>query len=492
MQARTLIPLLLGPGIFAGILASPLPAGMAVEAQAVLAVTLWMAVWWSTEVVHMAVTSMLPLILFPLTGALEIRPTAENYGHPLLFLFVGGFILALAMERWNLHRRIALSIIALLGTNARMIVLGFMVATGFLSMWISNTATTVMMLPIGMAIVNQFKFFSERNPGLGINVSRFSKALMLCIAYSASIGGVGTLIGTPTNVIFRGFVEEFYEVEFSFARWMLFAVPLSWTLLFLCWYYVVRIALPLKRISIPGIKQEITAQLKGLGKLGWEERWVLALFSLTALAWITRSYLLAPFLPHIDDTIIALIGAGCLFLIPARESGQYVMDWPTAVKLPWGILLLFGGGFAIAAGFQSSGLAQWIGEQMGSMADVSFILILLAITALVNFLTEVNSNMATCTMMMPILASLAPTIGVHPYGLLMAAGIASSCAFMLPVATAPNAVVFGSGYIRMKDMIRVGVALNLLSVALIVVYVYHGLPLVWGLDLQQFPAEFAK
>ena len=492
IDTKKLIPLLLGPLIFFITLQFTPPEGMSEQAQAVLAGTLWIAIWWATEVVHLAITSLLPIILFPLTGALAMKATASNYGHPLLFLFIGGFILALSMEKWNLHKRIALNIIGAVGVNTRMIILGFMLATGFLSMWISNTATTVMMMPIGLAIIHQFRDFSLRNEAFSGNIDRFSKALMLCIAYSASIGGVATLVGTPTNIVFRGFVEEFYNVEISFARWMVFATPIAFAIILMCWWYITRISLPLKQAKIPGIKQEIKNQIDLLGKITREESSVLIVFVIVAFAWITRSYLLKPLLPAIDDSIIALIGATALFIIPSKEKGKAIMDWETAVKLPWGILILFGAGFAIAQGFQESGLAQWIGNQMSALEGAPFILILLAITAMVNFLTEINSNMATCTMMMPVLAALAPAIGVHPYGLMMAAAIAASCAFMLPVATAPNAIVFGSGHIKMKDMIRVGVALNVISILMIVVYVYFALPPIWGLDLQAFPEMFAK
>ena len=492
INPKSLLSLILGPSVFTFTLLFVQPAGMSEQAQAVLAVTLWVAIWWATEVVPLAITSLLPIILFPLTGGLEMKPTANNYGHPLIFLFVGGFILALAMEKWNLHRRIALNIIAAIGTNTRMIVLGFMIATGFLSMWISNTATTVMMLPIGLAIIHQFREFAHRNDELQGGLDNFAKGLMLCIAYSASIGGMATLVGTPTNIVFRGFVEQFYQVEISFARWMLFATPISVVLIFICWWYVTTISLPLKRLSIAGIKAEIQKQIQALGRLGHEERWVLGIFGLVALAWMTRSYLLKPILPALDDSMIALIGATLLFVVPAGEKGKKIMDWETAVKLPWGILLLFGAGFAIAAGFQASGLALWVGNQMSALQSAPFILILLTITAMVNFLTEINSNMATCTMILPVLAALSPAIGVHPYGLMIAACLAASCAFMLPVATAPNAIVFGSGVIRMKDMMRVGVALNLLSILFIVAYVYLALPPIWELDLQTFPAEFMK
>ena len=463
------------------------PEGLSPEANAVLASTLWIAIWWITEAIPIAVTALLPIILFPLTGGLDLASTTASFGHKYVFLYVGGFILAIAIERWSLHKRIALNIINLIGTNVTRIILGFMVATAFMSMWISNTATTVMMLPIGLAIIAQLK----DNPETIEDENRiFGKALMLAIAYSASIGGISTLIGTPPNLVLAGVVEKMYEIEISFAQWFMFGFPISCVLLFICWKYLTNFAFTFKQKAFPGGKEEIKRQLTALGKISYEEKMVLLVFVLTAVAWITRSFVLKKIIPSIDDTIIAMICGVVLFLIPAKNERRQLINWEEAVKLPWGILLLFGGGMALAAGFESSGLANWIGSQMTLLQGVAIFVLVLVMIAAVNFLTEITSNLATTAMLLPILAPMALTIDVHPYILMVAATVAASCAFMLPVATPPNAVVFGSGYLRIPDMVRTGIWMNLISIALLSLFVYFLLPFLWEFEPQIFPAYF--
>ena len=461
------------------------PEGMSREANAVLAATLWIAVWWITEAVPIPVTSLLPIVLFPLTGGLDLSTTTAAFGHRLIFLYVGGFMIAIAIERWNLHRRIALRIIHLIGTNMSRIVLGFMIATAFLSMWISNTATSVMMLPIGMAIVAQL----EGDARLPIDTAAaFGKALMLAIAYSASIGGMATLIGTPPNLVFAGVVQELYDIEITFAHWFLFGLPISIVLLAICWRYLVGLAYPLHDGAFPGGRAEIERQLQQLGPPSYEEKAVAIVFALTALAWITRSFLLERWLPALDDTIIAIAGAVALFVLPARNRrGERLLDWESAVKLPWGIILLFGGGLALAEGFKASGLAVFIGSQLTLLQGVALILLLFVLIAAVNFLTEITSNVATTAMILPILAPLALTIDVHPFTLMVGATVAASCAFMLPVATPPNAVVFGSGYLRIPEMVKAGIWMNLISIVLLTLFVYFALGYLWGIDLGTFP-----
>ncbi|MEZ4701008.1 MAG: DASS family sodium-coupled anion symporter [Rhodothermales bacterium] len=480
--------LILGPLLFLVFGYFVHPEGLTDEGRMVMASTVWIAVWWITEAVPIAVTSLLPIVLFPLTGSLSLSATTAAFGDKFVFLYVGGFIIAIAIERWRLHRRIALSIINVIGTNVSRMILGFMVATAFLSMWISNTATAVMMLPIAMAIVAQLK----DNPAtLEDENAIFGKALMLAIAYSASIGGMATLIGTPPNLVLAGVIKETYQVEITFAQWIVIGLPISLLLLFICWQYLTRVVFPLRHKTIPGGRAEIREHLRALGPLSFEEKMVLLVFVGTALAWISRSFLLARFLPAIDDTIIGIAGAIALFLLPAsRATGGKILDWETAVKLPWGILLLFGGGLAIANGFQSTGLAFWIGQQMTLLQGVSLFLILLVVIASVNFLTEITSNLATTAMILPVLAALALSLDVHPYILMIGATIAASCAFMLPVATPPNAVVFGSGHLGIQDMIRAGIGLNLLSIALVTVIAYFILPALWGFTPDAFPEAF--
>jgi len=479
------IGLVLGPLLFFLFLFVIQPDGLSTEGRAILASAAWVATWWITGAIPIEVTALLPLILFPLSGGLALKPTAAAFGHKFIFLFLGGFILALAIEKWNLHKRIALTIIRFIGVNLNGILLGFMLATAFLSMWISNTATSVMMLPIGMAIIAQMK----DNPITSDNENvEFGKALMLAIAYSASIGGMATLIGTPPNLVLAGVVKETYNIELTFAGWMIIGLPVSVLLLSICFFYLTRKAFRFQQSAFPGGKEEIENQLKKLGNISFEEKLVLLVFSLTALAWITRSFLLKPLIPAIDDTIIAISAAVILFILPAANKDDALLKWDDAKKLPWGILLLFGGGLALAEGFKSSGLAAWIGGQLTLLEGISIVLIILLLIAAVNFLTEITSNLATTAMLLPILAPMALAIDVHPYALMVSATLAASCAFMLPVATPPNAVVFGSGYLKMQDMIRTGIWLNLISIIILTIIVYFLLPLLWGIEIGAFPA----
>ncbi|GAB4072981.1 SLC13 family permease [Barrientosiimonas marina] len=490
-----LIGLFAGPILFILTLVFFQPEGLSDAGQAILASTIWIAVWWMTEAIPIPVTSLLPIILFPLTGGLDIEATTSSYGDDTVFLFMGGFMIALAMEKWNLHKRIALTIISVIGTNTERIVLGFMVATGFLSMWISNTATAMMMVPIGLAIIYQVSD-QTKSEGAGDGseeTASFGKALMLAIAYSASVGGISTLIGTPPNTALAGAVSKIYDVDISFAGWMLFAVPVAWVFIFIIWFYLVKVAFPQKMNELPGGRAIILEQKRDLGKASFEEKGVLIVFSLAALAWITRSFLLSEFVNgNINDAIIAMTAAIILFLIPAKnKEGDHLLDWDTAVKLPWGILLLFGGGLSIASGFTESGLSEWIGQQLTVLQGVEIFIVLLVVSGMVIFLTEITSNTATANMMYPIMASLAAALGVHPYAVMVAAGVAASSAFMLPVATPPNAVVFGSGYLRIPDMAKTGIALNIIGILLVSVAIYFWLPIAWDINLTEIP-DFMK
>lgn len=481
------IGLVLGPVLFLLTLIFVHPSGLSKEANGVLASTFWIATWWILEVIPIAVTALLPIVLFPLTGALGLNETTSSFGHRYIFLYIGGFIIAIAIERWNLHRRIALTIINLIGTNVKSIILGFMVATAFLSMWISNTATSVMMLPIGVAIIRQLK----DNPATKEDENAiFGKALMLAIAYSASIGGVATLIGTPPNLVLASIVQELYGIEITFSKWFVFGLPISILLLFLCWKYLTNYAFSFQQKTFPGGRAEIKKQLAQLGRISHEEWLILIVFVATAVAWISRSFLINPFFPAVDDTIIAMIAAIVLFLLPAKSEKRPLIKWKEAVELPWGILLLFGGGLALAEGFKQTGLAVWIGEQMTSLAGFPLFVLILILIASVNFLTEITSNLATTAMLLPILAPLALAIGVHPYLLMVAATVAASCAFMLPVATPPNAVVFGSGFLSIPDMVKAGIWLNLISILLLSLITYFLLPVLWSFDPNTFPDAF--
>ncbi len=473
------IGLFLGPALFFLTLTFFKPQGLSSEAIAILASTLWIATWWVTEAIPIAATSLLPIVLFPLTKGLSIAETTASYGHKYIFLFMGGFILAIAIEKWHLHKRIALNIIYWIGTDVNKIILGFMVATAVLSMWISNTATAVMILPVGMAIVSQLKDNPETKPNEN---HIFGKALMLAIAYSASIGGMATLIGTPPNLVLAGIIEKTYNTEITFSQWFMFGLPVSIVLLYICWLYVTRFAFKFEQKKFPGGKAEIKKQLKRLGPISVNEKRILIIFCITAIAWISRSFILTRFFSTIDDTIIAIIAALCLFLIPAKSKKEVLITWKDAQTLPWGILLLFGGGMALATGFESSGLAQWLGNHLVHLQNIPVILLLLILIASVNFLTEITSNTAASAILLPVLVSMSSTIDVHPYILLVGATMAASCAFMLPVATPPNAVVFGSGYLTIEDMVKKGFLMNIISIVLLTGIIYFVLPLIWNLN----------
>jgi sodium-dependent dicarboxylate transporter 2/3/5 len=473
------IGLVLGPLIFVVTLVFFQPEGLPDEANSILASALWIAIWWITEAVPIPVTALLPIVLFPLTGGLGLNETTASYGHKYIFLFIGGFVLALAIEKCRLHKRIALNIIRVVGTNFNHIILGFMLATAFLSMWISNTATAVMLLPVGAAIILQLKDDPRTKENENII---FGKALMLSIAYSASIGGIATLIGTPPNLVLAGVVNESYGVEITFSQWFAFGFPISILFLFLSWLYLTKVAFKFPNKEFAGGKEEIYNQIKELGEMSFEEKMISLVFLLTALAWITRSFLLSVFIPGMDDTIIAITSAIIIFLLPNETKKTRMMTWGDAVKLPWGILILFGGGMALATGFEVSGLAKWLGSQMTAFENISLLLLLLILVASVNFITEITSNLATTAMLLPVLVSLASAIEVHPYFLLVGATVAASCAFMLPVATPPNAVVFGSGYLKIEDMVKKGFWLNVVSIVLLTFIVYFLLPVIWDLS----------
>lgn len=484
MKTTKRIGLLLGPIIFIIIRLFFYPEGLSNNANGILASTVWIAIWWITEAIPIAATALLPIVLFPLTGSLDIGSTTASFGHKFVFLYLGGFIIAIAIEKWNLHKRIALNIINIIGSNIQKIILGFMLATAFLSMWISNTATSVMMLPIGIAIIKQLK----DNPRTDENENLiFGKALMLAIAYSASIGGIATLIGTPPNLVLAGIVSETYGYEITFSQWVIFGFPISIILLFICWKYLTKFAFTFKQKEFPGGKQEIKRLLTTLGKMTYEEKIIAIVFALTAFCWITRSFLLKKILPQIDDTIIAIFFAVILFIIPSKTKHKKILTWNDTKNLPWGIILLFGGGMALAKGFETSGLALWIGNQMTSLEGISTIILILLIISAVNFLTEITSNLATTAMLLPVLAPMALTIDVHPFVLMVAAAVAASCAFMLPVATPPNAVVFGSGYLRIPDMVSKGVVMNIISIIILTLFVYFVLPELWNIVIEGFP-----
>lgn len=492
-QLRQKVGLVLGPLLFIAIMLAPSPEGLSPAGQAVGASTTWIAIWWMTEPIPIPVTSLLPLVLFPFTGALDTDATAAPYADPIIILLLGGFIIAVSLQRWGLHRRIALRTINAIGTSPRRIILGFMIATAFLSMWISNTATTVMMTPIALAVVFQTRDLVQQS-ALDIPVEqgeyRFGTGLMLCIAYSASVGGLGTLIGTPATLAFVGAVSEIFNQTISFFQWMLYGVPIVVIGLAVIWIYITRIHMPPRMESIPAGTDVIDNELERLGPISREEKIVLVVFGLTAIAWISRSFVITPFFPNVGDSTIAILGASVLFLIPARDDTgdfTFILDWTTGLGIPWGILLLLGGGLSIAGAFVETGLANWLGGLLSVLGGLSIVIVFFVVIAMTIFLTEITSNTASTAMLMPILASLAVGIGINPLGIMIAGATAASFAFMLPVATPPNAVVFGSGYIKITDMVKAGFGLNLLGIVIVISLALTWLPLVWGIDVTQLP-----
>lgn len=485
LPLRPRIGLILGPLLLAVVLLIPAPEGLSPAGWRTVAVGGLMAVWWVTEAIPIPATALLPLVLFPTLGVSGINEAAAPFANPLVFLFLGGFVLALAMQRWELHRRIALNIVRAVGTRPHNLVLGFMLATAFLSMWVSNTATAVMMLPIGLSVIDLvLRGQADHDPGH----SPFAICLMLGIAYGASIGGLGTLIGTPPNALLAGFLLETYGVEIGFAQWMMVGVPLVAVTLPLTWLVLTRLVFPIRLREIPGGREMIDGELRALGPLSRAETWVGAVFVATALAWITRP-LLEDAVPGLSDTSIAIASALVLFAVPVNlRRGEFLMSWEWAERLPWGVLLLFGGGLSLADAVRATGLAEWIGAALGGLGGWPTVALVLVVTTLVIFLTELTSNTATAAAFLPVVAALAVGLGENPLLLAVPTALAASCAFMMPVATPPNAIVFGSSFITVPQMARAGLVLNLLFVAAITLLTYTLVLTVFGVEVGTLPA----
>lgn len=423
-----------------------------------------MAVWWMTEPIPLAATALIPLVAFPIMGIAPMGTVGASYGSPTIFLFFGGFLLALTMQRWNLHVRIALRTVLLIGTKPKRLILGFMVATGFLSMWISNTATAVMMLPIGLSVLALVGTIDSRVD----KDSKFGAALMLGIAYSASIASLSTLIGTPPNALLRGYLQDNHGITLNFGQWMLFGVPLAWSFLLICWWLLTKLYSP-EIDDIPGGRELIAEHHAKLGPMSHEEKLTAVIFVLAALSWVFIPTLFPD--SGVTDDVIAMVLALALFLVPAkRASGIGLLDWETAKGVPWDVLLLFGGGLALSAAFGYTGLSLWIGEQAGGLAGLPILVIVAAITVLVLALTEMTSNTATAAAFLPIIGGVAIGMGVDVQLLVIPVALAATTAFMLPVATPPNAIAYGSGYIKIAQMLRAGLWLNLIVIVMIVAF----------------------
>ncbi len=459
---RKRIGLVAGPALFALVLLLPPPAGLAESGWRTAAVALWMAAWWIGEPIPLPATSLLPLVLFPLLGTGSIEESAAPFADPLIFLFLGGFLIALAMERWGLHRRVALRIIRAVGTRPRRIVAGFMASSALLSMWVSNTATTLLLLPIGLSVVALAEGGeeAERDPA-------FAPTLLIGIAFAASLGGLGTLIGTPPNALTAAFLEETYDVEIGFARWLMVGLPFLVVALPFAYLVLTRWVLPIRLETLPGGRALIEGELERLGPVSRGERSVAAVFLLAATLW-TTSPLLEGFVPGLSDAGIA-VGAGLLlFVLPVDLGrGVFVLEWRWAERLPWGVLLLFGGGLSLASAIDRSGLAGWMAGRFAGLAEWPLLLLLAAITVAVILFSELASNTATAAAFLPVVGALAVSAGIDPVLLVVPAGLAASGGFMLPVATPPNAIVYGTGRITVPQLARAGVLLDLLFVILV-------------------------
>ncbi|WP_261518227.1 SLC13 family permease [Campylobacter lanienae] len=493
----------------------------------VAAVAVLMGIWWMTEAIALPATALLPMVLFPILGVDTFKNAAAPYASDTIYLFMGGFVLALAMQKWNLHTRIALGIVLLVGTSPRRLVAGFMIASGFMSMWVSNTATAVMMLPVGLSVLhlvskltgkdNELKqvdanhmdevarqgtqggfasavihkgkdVVSEIKDKTAAYTSNFGIALMLGIAYAASVGSLGTIIGTPPNALLVAHMKNEFGIEIGFGEWMLMGVPLSIIMLIACWALLVYVLFKPEISEIPGGKEVIHQEYKKLGTMSRAEWLVGGVFVLAALCWIFLGFIFKHYGIKVAslDSVIAMSVAVLLFIIPANSNHERLIDWDTAKKLPWDILILFGGGLALSAQFSKTGLSLWIGHQVSALGFMPIILIILIVTALVIFLTEITSNTATAAAFLPVIAGVAIGLGYEGQNIMLftvPVALAATCAFMLPVATPPNAIAYGSGYVRISDMIKAGLWLNIIAIFLITLTIIFLTTTVFGLNI---------
>ena len=475
------IGLILGPVLFLLIYLFFRPEGLGQDGVAALAGTAWVAVWWVTEAIPIPATSLLPIILFSTLGLGSVGDILAPYADPTIFLFLGGFVIAVAIERWNLHRRIALGVISRVGTSPTRLVLGFMLATGGISVFISNSATAMMMLPIGLAVVRQIaELQGTLGPDGEVPRTNFAALIMLAIAYAASIGGVGSIIGSPPNAVMVGVASKTLGVEITFLEYMYVGIPIALVYTLIAWRIMLRV-MPPEFKELEGGQQFVRRQLAELGPMTSQEWRVLGVFVTTALLWIVYPFLLKGVIPGVSDTTVAMFGAILLFLIPSgRERGEFLLDESAFSRVPWGVLLLFGAGFCVASVFQSTGVAEWLSGFLASLEGVHYFLIILAVATMLVFLTEITSNTAIATIFMPIMASLAAALNVSPAGLMMVAALASTLAFMMPVGTPPNAIAFSTGFVNIRQMMKVGFFLNLASIVTITLFGYFWIPLVWG------------
>ncbi|MBC30544.1 MAG: anion transporter [Muricauda sp.] len=476
MELSKKLGLILGPIFFLACTFLPIEL-VSQKGDAVIAVALWMLIWWITEAVSISVTALLPLLLFPMLKILPIAEVGANYGSPIIFLFFGGFVLALALEKVNLHRRIALNIIRLTGTTPNKVVLGFMIATAALSMWISNTASTVVMLPIALSVIG---LLMDDEDGFTKNDQNFALSVMLGIAFSANAGGIATVIGTPPNSVLIGLLENEYNIEISFLKWMTIGLPFAALMIGIIYVVLVKWMFPNRDLKFNASKEVIDQELKKLGPTSGKEKMVLAIFGVTVFLWIFRTLINSIF-PGLglSDTMISIFAAIALFSVPYNiKKGDFIIHWKDTSRLAWGILILFGGGLALAKGMSVSGIVDLVAGGIAN-SDISILLTASLLILLMLFMTELMSNVALVAVLAPVVAGIAIGLGGPMLYLLIPVTMASSCAFMLPMATPPNAIVFASGYVKVPQMARVGVVLNLIAVVMLILMFQFVIPLLF-------------
>ena len=474
------IGLWLGPTIGLILIMLPPPETMPLSAWHTAIAAILMAIWWCTEAVHVSVTAIVPLAIFPLLGIGDIKTVAAPYANPIIYRFMGGFVIALAVEKWDLHKRIALTILTSVGKSGPAIVGGFMLASAIISMWVMNTSTTLMLLPIGVSVV---KIVSESADELNdTQKHNFQLAVLLGIAYSATIGGMATIVGTAPNAFFVGFMKENGFTEIGFGQFMLVGFPLTLVMLPLAWFAITHIVFPIKFSTSDATRNHLFKLRADLGLMSIAEKRVSVVFASAAFLWMTRPLLnMLSIFSGLSDAGIAMIAATILFLIPsANKNDPYLMKWETMSKLPWGLLILFGGGLSLASSVAQTGLADWIGESLVVLGGAGTIVLVIVITTLIAFLTELTSNTATTGTFLPVVAALAIGISVDPLIFALPATLAASCAFMLPVATPPNGIVYGSGYIRIPEMVKAGFVLNIIGIVVLSILALILAPIVFN------------
>jgi len=470
---KNFLSLILGPLICILVLLIPGDI-ISPAADKVLALALWMIIWWITETVSISVTALIPLTFFPVFGVMPIKDVSQYYGHPIVFLFFGGFVMALALEKVNLHKRIALNIIRITGTQPDRVILGFLIATAFLSMWISNTATSVVMLPIAYSVI---QLLMDDEDGFTAKDKNFALSIMLGIAYAANVGGIATLIGTPPNLVLAAFLEEEYGYSISFLRWLMIGVPFSIIMLTCIYVLLTKILYPNKLGKMENSKDLIDNEINKLGPLSGAEKIVLGIFAFAISLWIFKNFINEQFTNlNLSDTTISMLAAFACFCIAYRSD--FILSWEDTKRLPWGIIILFGGGLALANGLSQAGLIDMIGTFVSDNNTLSVLLIASILIAIILFMTELMSNVALIAIFAPMAAGVAAGLDISLLQLLIPLAMASSCAFMLPMATPPNAIVFASGHIKVADMARTGIFLNIISIALLVLFFKFIIPLV--------------